>query len=70
MSFSVRLSVFVYVCVLLLHVALSWEIEGLHIAWNSQAWFWKKRPQHLFLCVPLFIHVLPIHWLALAFGFI
>lgn len=34
-------------------VALSGENERLHIAWNSQAWFWKKGPQHLLMCPPL-----------------
>lgn len=32
----------------LLRVALSGENEGLHIAWNSRAWFWKKGAPALF----------------------
>lgn len=40
----------VYACARALRVALGGEIEGLHIAWNSQAWFWEKKrgPQHFF----------------------
>lgn len=40
-------------CAWSLRVALSRENEELHIAWNSQAWFWKKGPQHLLMSPPL-----------------
>lgn len=64
----------VYACAQPLHVLLGGEIEGLHIAWNSQAWFWKKRGPSFFFFfffyASLSIHVLPVHWLALALGFV
>lgn len=34
-------------------VALARENEGLGIAWNSRAWFWKTGPQHLFDLSPV-----------------